>query len=384
MNKTHIMFMGGFSFPSGFAATRLIKANLAYLKLQNTELSILSLDSPVSGDPGGRFLHDKIDVLHYRGAAEDGCVFTGGFSRQVKQFIRERHNDESLNILIHYGFPSHRNLAYLLLAKRLGYKVVHWVVEDYNAYDLRTERYLKQALRILTVRFFDRLIPSLSDGIVVLSRWLYEKYEGRGVPVTLIPITVDREEVHSEHISTQDALRIVYAGTFGDKDGVDDLIEGFRILKKSYPDTMLQLIGGGRYAAEYEKKYGSEAGLNFSGYVADAEFESMLNNADILCMTRVNSPYANAGFPYKLGEYLLTGKPVVATDVSDVSEYLKTKEDAMVVPPDNPQAIADALSYLIDHPDQAEKIGSNGRRVAETVFSPAGNGSALLHFTSHL
>ena len=65
----------------------------------------------------------------------------------------------------------------------------------------------------------------------------------------------------------------------------------------------------------------------------EKDYYSLLNNADIPCMTRVDLAFANAGFPFKLGEYLAAGKPVIASRVSDVDRFLVNGQNAMLVNP---------------------------------------------------
>jgi len=101
-------------------------------------------------------------------------------------------------------------------------------------------------------------------------------------------------------------------------------------------------------------------------------------------MTRTDTPYAHAGFPFKLGEFLATGKPVVASEVSDVEQFLVDNYSAMLVPPDDPNGICDAIEYLLDNPDKSEAIGRQGREAAKLFFDYQMQGKALLSFLRNL
>ena len=85
-------------------------------------------------------------------------------------------------------------------------------------------------------------------------------------------------------------------------------------------------------------------------------------------MVRTDSAFANAGFPFKLGEYLATGKPVVASNIKDVGFYLKDRESAILVEPGSVDSIIEALEYLISHPHQAQEMGLRGKEVAQMHF----------------
>lgn len=67
----------------------------------------------------------------------------------------------------------------------------------------------------------------------------------------------------------------------------------------------------------------------------------MLKNAEALVLDRPNSLQAQYGFPTKLGEYLLTGNPVVVTKVGDIPLYLKDGVSALLSEDRNPKEFAE-------------------------------------------
>ena len=101
-------------------------------------------------------------------------------------------------------------------------------------------------------------------------------------------------------------------------------------------------------------------------------------------MTRVNTGFANAGFPYKLGEFLATGKPVIASRVSDVGTLLKDRSEVMLVRPGDSGDIVRAVESLIANPTEAVAIGTRGRAKARTLFDCRSQGQALLTFLQRL
>jgi glycosyltransferase involved in cell wall biosynthesis len=85
-------------------------------------------------------------------------------------------------------------------------------------------------------------------------------------------------------------------------------------------------------------------------------------------MTRINSRFANAGFPFKLGEFLASGKGVIATKIGDVTRYLFNDVNALLIEPDSAGDIAAALSKFIRNPEKISSLGLEARKTAETYF----------------
>jgi glycosyltransferase involved in cell wall biosynthesis len=101
-------------------------------------------------------------------------------------------------------------------------------------------------------------------------------------------------------------------------------------------------------------------------------------------MTRIDHPYAHAGFPFKLGEYLASGKPVIASDVSDIREFLTHKESALLIRPGNMQDLIDSVHYLLEEPESASAIGLRGRQVAREHFCYMRQADPLYQFIGAL
>jgi len=78
---------------------------------------------------------------------------------------------------------------------------------------------------------------------------------------------------------------------------------------------------------------------------------------------------AKHGFPTKLGEYLLTGNPVVVTTVGDIPGFLKDGESAVFAKPDEPESFSSRLNWVLDHKEEGIEIGERGKEVALKEFN---------------
>ena len=384
----NIVFMSSVPFPNGAAATRFVRQYLEYFHRHGAGARMLVLRG-LPAIEGNEVLEGAYNDVPYRIIGRDLSGTGGwirGFPRYVRdgsRFLREARHPSRQNVLYHYGQPDLESVWFLRAARWLGYDIVSSIVEDYSLAqeDVRRRVVLKQ--KIITL--MDRRIHSFVDGIVVLSSRLEAKYGGRGVPVALIPVAT---ELHPCRPWTGfgQPVRMLYAGTFGRKDGVEDLLDAFHLLRREVPECELRLVGEcSPVSAARLASHGLHGeGVRCTGFLPDGEFERQVDEADVLCMTRIDTPYAHAGFPFKLARYLATGRPVVATDVSDVSRYLADRRDAMIVPPGHATAVAGALRWLLQHPREAAEIGRRGRETCERWFDIEKTGMQCADFIRRL
>jgi len=97
-----------------------------------------------------------------------------------------------------------------------------------------------------------------------------------------------------------------------------------------------------------------------------AGVEELLRGADLFVL-----PSRREGLPMAILEAMASGVPIVATRVGGVPEIIEDGEDGVLVPPEDPGALAAALGGLLDHPDRRAAMGIAARRKAEREFSLA-------------
>lgn len=378
--RINVIFMAHFNYPHGMAATNVVQNYIEYIHdSPGFDVQVLVLrqervklaDSELSGEyKGVRYMTIGNDIRPGAGVLIKGPKFFLDGIVYLKKSYRKNHK----NIIYVYGNLNTDNFLMILYAKMAGYKVVFYIVEDVEHQSSAPDFFAR--LRSLSARIFCGLMWMFTDAAMVVSTRLLEKMKtvskGR-FPVAINPITVDFRHFDSIERAVHEEVRIFYAGTFNEKDGVKYLIAGFEDVCKRNDNVNLILTGKGG-AKDMEEILERIASSDFrqrifyKGYLPEDEYYSELYNSDILCMTRTSSAFANAGFPYKLGEYLATGIPVIATDVSDIGLYLEDKTSAVIIEPDSPQAVAEAIEYLIADRVRAEKIGARGKEVARQKF----------------
>jgi glycosyltransferase involved in cell wall biosynthesis len=363
-------------YPIGLAGTKRVQQLLDYLTPKDLNIKVISCRSKNKQPAVNGVYHG----VTYQNIGLETDLKLKHVFKVVRYFFKglvatyKYRKRGQVNILYNSGGISIENIYFILWAKIIGYKLVFAIEEDYSFFNDKLK--LISRFKYWTIHLLDFLSCRLASSIIVNSSHLLNKYTKLGAKrVVLIPITA-KPNFDSEKTEFNNPLQIVYAGTFGDKDGVNFIIEGFELFNNKYKNAKLILLGKSEQQLIYKEKNKEHSDIVFKGFVPDQEFYSLLKESDILCMCRNGSDFANAGFPFKLGEYLATGNPVVSTKVSDVENYL-TSEDAYLIDPDSPQQICSAFEEIVTHPVMARKIGLNGLQKCKDYFSQEKNGKIL-------
>lgn len=217
------------------------------------------------------------------------------------------------------------------------------------------------------------------SGLFVISHPLKEYYENLGIEssrVHIINMTVNADRFRDIEKTQNRERYIAYCGNVSNnKDGVDILIQAFALVCKQRQDTKLYIIGKTTSKKESSdnmqliKNLGIEDKVVFTGVVSSKKMPQLLKNAEVLALARPDNLQAKYGFPTKLGEYLLTGNPVVITSVGDIPRFLQDGVSAIVSEPSNVEMFARKLLWVLDNPKEASKIGKAGALVAQNSFN---------------
>ena len=170
---------------------------------------------------------------------------------------------------------------------------------------------------------------------------------------------------------------MLYVGRLFPHKGVDDLI-------RAIPPTAerarlrLDVIGrpGGEEHFAYLQALAVGRPVRFRPDCSDAELAAALRAC--LCLVlpsvyRTSRDGAESRVPELLGQTLLEAmacaRPTVCTDVASMPEIVVDRQTGFIVPPNDPAALGERLSWLRDHPAETDAMGTAGRRRALAHFS---------------
>lgn len=243
-------------------------------------------------------------------------------------------------------------------------------------------------------KFFESKAMRSYTGIALMTKTLMDYYQSNfsNIPKLLhLPMTVDlsRFEKVDDAPSEYHKPYIAFIGVMNDaKDGVNILLEAFRSVCVKFPDHKLYLVGGWNYDTpahlEFIKVNGLQNRILWMGEVSRELIPSIIKNADLLVLPRPDSKQAQGGFPTKLGEYLASGRPVCATTVGEIPDYLEDNKSVFFAEPGSVESFTEAMSRSLSNPQNAENVGSEGRKVAERHFNSEIQAKVLYDFFKDL
>lgn len=368
----NIVFIGPYYYGTMASAQRI--RNMIDGLMEIDDVFVSNIGCERGNVVAGQAISDRLNVESLSFYPSLGSML--GFVRDLKKSIKNKYVNGEYNYLYYYGYPSIESINALRYAKRVGYVIVFDIVEKLSVYNM-SKSTPRAKIKHYTAKQMLNQIPKLGSVCFAISQSLVDYCNDickSRIPVVLLPISIDVDRVLSYKTPINSKyITIFYGGSFGDKDGIYYLVKGFEKAARESDD--IELVLTGKVAKGREKDIESllkdspfKDRIHFLGCVSNEDYYRTMANSDILCMPRVNSAYANAGFPYKLGEYLASGNIVVCTDVSDVRMYIKDMESALIIPPESSDAFAEAILAVVTKKVDATAIGRKGNEVCREYF----------------
>jgi glycosyltransferase involved in cell wall biosynthesis len=144
------------------------------------------------------------------------------------------------------------------------------------------------------------------------------------------------------------------------------LLEALQLLIQGGVRAFLVLVGDGAYRPVILEKITQ---LGLEPWVRLAGFRDQVAPWFALMDVKVLASYANEGVPQSLLQAMAMARPVVGTTVGGIPEVIVDEETGLLVPPKDPQALAQAMVRLLKDPDFRRELGLRGRQLVVEKFS---------------
>jgi glycosyltransferase involved in cell wall biosynthesis len=157
---------------------------------------------------------------------------------------------------------------------------------------------------------------------------------------------------------------VCFVGNLAPWQGVEYLIKAAPHILSTFPECHFLIVGDGvmkHNLIKLSRELEVEDKFIFTGVIAYDRVPLYINASDICAAPFIFARNAKIGLsPLKLYEYMACGKPVVASNISGVSDVLEASGGGIPVLPENPGALAEGILRLLENPDLRVKLGSKG------------------------
>jgi len=234
--------------------------------------------------------------------------------------------------------------------------VIHALGCDINLY---TRFFLRRKLIVWCLK--------KANGIVAVSNVLKDKIVSFGIEsekVQVIPNGINedsfrpmsRQECRNKLALPIDKKIVLFIGSLEEVKGVGCLLDAFSQLNKKYHGELcLVMVGQGSLEKQINseiKNLGLDKVVTLTGGVLHDEIPLWLNACDVFCL-----PSIREGMPNVILEALACKKPVVATRVGGIPEIISSEEYGKLVPPNDPDALANAIQRVLGELEEGKLIG---------------------------
>lgn len=235
------------------------------------------------------------------------------------------------------------------------------VVGTFHAYS--TNAVPNQTASLLGAR---RIFNQLSARIAVsrAAEWTARRWYGG--EYTIVPNGVDIESAYMGPKPPAGHLRLLFVGRAEERKGLPILLSAYEALREHVP-TRLTVVGAD--PDEVERRIADPEAterIDVLGKVSHGVLWRALGEADVL----VAPSLAGESFGMVLIEAMASGTPPVASRIAGYSDVVTDGVDGVLVPPADPQALAEELQLLWHEPERRAALGKAGRVSAERYAWP--------------
>ncbi len=268
--------------------------------------------------------------------------------------------------------PSILCVALALVARRPGGVCIALVHDIQSGLAERLALTGRGLVRVM--RAAERVLLNRADHVVVLSPEMKEQLRRIGVtsPIDIVPLWVDVDRIHPVEPVPHAAIKVLYSGNLGLKQGLGQVVAMAEQLAGRRPDIEIILRGNGNQVGELadEISHRRLANVRLAELQPNEGLATALASGDIHLVPQ-NPNAAAFAVPSKVFNIMAVGRPFVATALPGSTLWqLHIQSGAFVcVPPNEPWTFAEAVMRLADDEQLRRELGRRGRAFVEEHYA---------------
>jgi len=240
---------------------------------------------------------------------------------------------------------------------------------------------VRNPLLIPIFQYLEKFIYRVSTRVTVLSEGMKQKLMGKGVredKVVVIPNwanvdhirPVPKENDFRETYDLNGRFLVMFAGNLGYNAVLDTVLDAANLLQYDTRIRFLIVGEGNAKAGLMERAQALKlTNVQFLPTQPKEVLPEMLGAADVSLVT-LNHQLGQLNVPSKTYSIMASGRPVLAAvpEDSEIARLLREGDCGVWVPPENPQALAQAIQELSQQPELLHRYGANGRHYVVDHF----------------
>jgi len=255
-------------------------------------------------------------------------------------------------------------LAKYLKGKRVVYDIhEHWPSEIPYDIGVRNGTLMQRVLSAL-ISSVELVLARRTESTFAVSESVAARFRESGIEPTILS-NYSIADLDIPYNPDRNGRNLMFmAGNLQSFHGVDECIQAVSRVRERYPDVSLTLVGNVR--EDLNERINESSRNRFvtsTGFLPYwAMYEKLNEGVAGLLVFQPTYYNISIGLPNKLFDYMLLGLPVIASDLPEIRNIVSKADCGILVEPANVRDIADAITYLFDHPEEAQRMGANGRR----------------------
>lgn len=272
-----------------------------------------------------------------------------------------------------------------LKLKKLGKKVIFDAHEDLPN-QIQSKHYLNafsKKLLSTAVKIYEKFACSRLDGVVAATPYIRDKFlyiNSNTVDINNYP-KIEEFTVNKLFAKTEN--QVCYIGGLANVRGIKEMVKS---LELTTDKVTLKIAGNfvDKRLEEIVSKMSGWQNVEFLGYIDREGINYTLNTSVAgLVVLHPTISYIDS-LPVKMFEYMAAGIPVIASNFPLWRSIIDDAQCGLCVDPLEPQEIANAMDYLVTHPDEAIAMGENGRQAVIEKYNWSNEETKLFSFYSKI
>lgn len=332
----------------------------AELKKRFPETSIIMQDDGQGVKMDRLYLIRPVVAASGRLSLLKGIIYRLQASAYVLHFVRKNN----VSVIILRGYDSALFAPFLRLS---GVKIIY----DFHGLEACEHIDEKRYFRAFFTRHLENLMLKLSSRILVISGGVKSQIAWAGDKCLYLPNGINIKKVQSADRNIESPAggkkTIGFIGNWEYFMRMDDLCEAMKSLG-GYEGIV---IGWGKDAAEFTKKYAGVKNLHFTGRLTPENAYAMLKNCDLFVLPYsdedIHSRIPDYYCTRKMREYIAVGRPIIVSDIAGKENVLVNGYNCLYYRPGDPKDLAEKALQLFSDPVLYDKLKSNVEALAPAI-----------------